>query len=227
MLSLWSWRTKSGISRIICATLYFVLFVLISVSLIFFTRESVCTTSKCKRAAIAATVVERIDFTVNPCDDFYRFACGKFLNKTKISDGQLNVDSFTEIKDKVHEQLKSLLNESYNANDPASFKIAKKLYQQCISKPFQKHGTELIHDIQAKFGLWPKTKQDSLNDASTSNWTYLIKEFRRFGFDTNSIIGLGVEVDLKNSSTYIIYVCFKYWNVHKIFLPISFTFITV
>ena len=44
--------------------------------------DQVCQTEGCKQQA--ANLLEQMDRTVDPCQDFYQFACGGFINKTGV-----------------------------------------------------------------------------------------------------------------------------------------------
>ena len=46
------------------------------------TTEEVCQTEACRQQT--ADLVEQMDRTVDPCQDFYQFACGGFINKTVV-----------------------------------------------------------------------------------------------------------------------------------------------
>ena len=46
------------------------------------TTEKVCQTEACKQQT--ANLLEQMDRTVDPCQDFYQFACGGFINKTVV-----------------------------------------------------------------------------------------------------------------------------------------------
>ncbi|CAL1541174.1 unnamed protein product, partial [Lymnaea stagnalis] len=50
------------------------------------TTRPVCTTKAC--VAISATIIEKIDWSANPCEDMYQFACGHHGSK-ETSDGLL------------------------------------------------------------------------------------------------------------------------------------------
>lgn len=53
---------------------------------------------------------DAIDKTVNPCDDFYRYACGAWIDRTKIpADRPRWVRSFSEIQKRNQEDLKKIL----------------------------------------------------------------------------------------------------------------------
>ena len=45
--------------------------------------DQVCQTEGCKQQA--ANLLEQMDRTVDPCQDFYQFACGGFINKTVVT----------------------------------------------------------------------------------------------------------------------------------------------
>lgn len=68
---------------------------------------SVCHTAGCVNAA--ADVLHSIDTSIDPCDDFYDFACGKFLNETPITDEKVSVDTFSVARDKMQSQLLQLI----------------------------------------------------------------------------------------------------------------------
>ena len=44
--------------------------------------DQVCQTEGCKQQA--ANLLEQMDRTVDPCQDFYQFACGGYINRTVV-----------------------------------------------------------------------------------------------------------------------------------------------
>ena len=62
------------------------------------------------RTEIAAAVVSSMDKTADPCDDFYRYACGGWLDNTKLPSDQARwVRSFSTITERNRELVKNLL----------------------------------------------------------------------------------------------------------------------
>lgn len=57
----------------------------------------------------ASDVLKFMDASVNPCDDFYNFACGKFLTDTTLSDEKVSVDTFSIARDTMQSQLLRLI----------------------------------------------------------------------------------------------------------------------
>ena len=64
-----------------------------------------CFTEGCVKAA--ADLMEKMDKTANPCEDFYQFACGGYMDKTVIPDDRTRTSMFSEVGDKLNEQVKN------------------------------------------------------------------------------------------------------------------------
>lgn len=76
---------------------------------------SVCHTAGCVSAA--ADVLRFIDASIDPCHDFYDFACGKFLSETTLTDEKVSVDTFSIARDKMQSQLLQLIDSPVDANE--------------------------------------------------------------------------------------------------------------
>lgn len=101
----------------------------------------VCLTSGCVHAA--SKMLEQLDQTVEPCDDFYEFSCGTYLADTMIPDDKVSVNVFSVISDKLQEQLKTIITAPIDDEEIEPFKMVKKLYLACMNKSKSKCGDYL------------------------------------------------------------------------------------
>lgn len=93
-------------------------------------RSNVCITKGCVKTS--AQILDLIDDAVDPCDNFYEFACGKFLRDTLIPDDKIAVMSFVHVQDKVQDQLRLMINEKSLANESNPFTLAKIFNTACM-----------------------------------------------------------------------------------------------
>ena len=66
-----------------------------------------CMTPGCVKAA--SQIIQNMDDSVNPCDDFYQFACGGFIKKTAIPEDRTRMSSFSVLSDELLSQVSFFL----------------------------------------------------------------------------------------------------------------------
>lgn len=168
--------------------------------------DDVCLTPGCIHAA--SNALDAMDATVEPCDDFYNFACGNFVKNTLIPDEKVSINTFSIIGDKLQEQLRTLISEEAHPGEAKPFTLAKDLFKACMNKSLiEERGVKPLITILEKLGGWPVIKGDRWDDRSSWTWIDAVKDFRKVGYSMDYIFDFSVGIDLKNSTTRTIDVC--------------------
>lgn len=163
-----------------------------------------CETPGCIEAA--TKVMSYIDESLDPCDNFYEFACGTYLRNTQVPEDKVTVDAFSNVRDLVQDQLRIILNEPPQPNDTKPFLLAKNFHSSCLNQEvIEERGIKPLADILEAFGGWPVLKGDLWSEGSF-DWVETIKKFRIMGFDTYIIFAFSAETDLKNSTSRVLVV---------------------
>lgn len=95
-------------------------------------NSDVCTTSACELES--ENILAKLDEAADPCEDFYLFACGNFINETVIPDDKSTVDVATILNDQLKGQLNEVLNSSISDDDEQPFVLCKKLFKACLNE---------------------------------------------------------------------------------------------
>ena len=74
-----------------------------------------------------------MDPNVAPCEDFYRFACGGYLNSTVIPNDETKVNVFDIYSDEVAQQLRMSYEAIPSANQTKHFRLLRNLYRSCMN----------------------------------------------------------------------------------------------
>ncbi|XP_025067701.1 membrane metallo-endopeptidase-like 1 isoform X3 [Alligator sinensis] len=92
---------------------------------------NVCTTPGCVTAA--ARIIQNMDPTTEPCNNFYQYACGGWLNRHVIPETSSRYSIFDILRDELEIILKGVL-ETPEQDDREAFRKAKTLYKSCMNE---------------------------------------------------------------------------------------------
>uniref|UniRef100_A0A4W3GW90 Membrane metalloendopeptidase like 1 n=1 Tax=Callorhinchus milii TaxID=7868 RepID=A0A4W3GW90_CALMI len=81
----------------------------------------------------AARIIQNMDSSAQPCEDFYRYACGGWLNRNIIPETSSRYSIFDILRDELEIILKGVL-ERPDEGDRDAVKKAKCLYKSCLNE---------------------------------------------------------------------------------------------
>lgn len=179
-------------------------FSLIGLSWNFINRSSnkICTTKECLLAA--ADLLTYMDHNVDPCKDFYSFACGRWQ---KSNPHIASVTTrLTEMTKNVHLRLKNLLESSDNSSEPKHWRKAKEFYRTCLDLDMREKRDKhlFIKDIK-KLGGWPVLQNNNWEE-DCFDWMETLEKMFKMGYNKNILLTVSSGADFKNTSRKIIYI---------------------
>ncbi|CAF4153174.1 unnamed protein product [Adineta steineri] len=164
-----------------------------------------CLTPYCIKAA--NYLVESIDETVDPCEDFYEFACGKWIKNAIISSESNEQSSLSQLAKHLGHTLADLLSSSSSNRIKESKAItnARRLYSSCIDEDtIEMEGIDVIMSmINKELGGWPVLQGSAWNE-STFDFDRLMLKLSQYNNYIFYTVNTGV--DETNSSIRSIHI---------------------
>ncbi|KAI5695289.1 hypothetical protein M8J75_014047 [Diaphorina citri] len=149
-------------------------------------KPNICYNQGCNHTS--SILLANMNLSVNPCDDFYRFTCGRFLETNHLADDQGELSEYSAIEDHVKVQLREILQAPIQDSDIRPFRIAKRLYSVCMNvSQREQQGLHQIKSLLKTLGGWPVLEGSSWNESAFS-WETTTYEFRRLGFPIYSLL---------------------------------------
>ncbi|XP_046832714.1 neprilysin-4-like isoform X4 [Vespa crabro] len=161
--------------------------------------------AKSIREAQARIMLEYMDKTANPCQDFYQYACGNWEKRNPIPKDKAAYDTFEMLRESLDIVLKELLEDKVPHNvrlntDDATVK-AKYHFQSCMNYEILEQRMEQpVLKLLEELGGWPILKSDW--DPDKFDWLLLVAQLRLY--NNNILISEWVGPDIKNSDQYVI-----------------------
>jgi len=150
--------------------------------------EEECSTEACKDAASRLRFY--MDTSVDPCENFYDFACGAFHEKTTIPEGTLAAGALIDMMLKSHETLYEVLGAEGTSDEPTAFKSVRNYYRTCKEN---KNNLEDLKSLLNKTGVFPVVLGDSWEEQNFK-WDEAVKQLAKEGIPINT--GTGILVPL-------------------------------
>ncbi|CAF1438868.1 unnamed protein product [Adineta ricciae] len=164
-------------------------------------KQDLCLTPYCIKAA--DYLIESIDESINPCEDFFHFVCGTWIKNTRIPDDAGAQNTFNLLRHELDYNVVDLLATppSNGTVEPEAVVNARRLYKSCTNETgIEADGVDaIISLVNSEFGGWP-ILLGSTWDGSTFNLTKILIVLRKY--NNNPIFRVGTSTDEKNSSTY-------------------------
>ncbi|CAF1071368.1 unnamed protein product [Adineta steineri] len=161
--------------------------------------SDLCLTPYCIKAA--NYLIESIDETIDPCENFYEFACGKYIKNAIISSESNKQSPTTQLRKKLEHTLADLLSSSPSniTKESKAITNARRLYSSCIDEDtIETEGIDVIMSmINKELGGWPVLQGSAWNESTFDFDRLMLKlsQYNNYIFYT-----VNADVDEKNSS---------------------------
>ncbi|XP_018496661.2 neprilysin-1 [Galendromus occidentalis] len=149
-----------------------------------------CLTAECIHAS--SSILEAMDESADPCEDFYQFACGRWGAHNPLNPDMSGLDTLALLKNEMRRVFKDLLEAPITDRDGRSAGQAKIFYKSCINETAaeikkEKPLLELLSSLKLKWpnvGEAPHANSTVSNDLENFDWHDTLIEFRRLKFET-------------------------------------------
>ncbi|KAM9775122.1 phosphate-regulating neutral endopeptidase PHEX [Syngnathus typhle] len=195
------------IALIVCACLCAILLLALIVVSQRSKQQQFCLTPECIEAAGA--ILSKMDKSVDPCEDFYMFSCGGWLENNPIPEDSSTYGIYPWLRQQVDLRLKELLEAPTEAGELEAVTKAKVLYRSCINESLLEEldAQPMLRTLQEPDFRWPVLGEGLGGDFrwSERDWNLLRTLARvRNRHSKSVLIRIFVSPDDKNSSKYII-----------------------
>ncbi|GBM83844.1 Membrane metallo-endopeptidase-like 1, partial [Araneus ventricosus] len=115
-----------------------------------------CLSKECILAA--SRMLDKMDPTVEPCDNFYQFACGNYLSRNTVPDDHYLKSTIQTMQDDMYVTLKKLVEQPVTPNDTEAILKVKRLYTSCMNTSSIEDGSvKVLLELLTDYGIgeWP------------------------------------------------------------------------
>ena len=154
--------------------------------------------SGCKQKTEPSIKTDYLDSSVNPGDDFFRYANGNWLKNNTIPEDRSTYESFDIVRKKKDEDIKTLIEEVAKDKEAEKGSVAQKIRDFYVTAmDTAQINADGIIPLQGELDLIENIK-------TTEDFQEVVARFHTFGLDP--LFEGGIEQDLMNSEIYKFYL---------------------
>ncbi|KAL5244166.1 hypothetical protein ACI65C_011576 [Semiaphis heraclei] len=155
-----------------------------------------CTTEDCLRSASA--LMESMNKSVDPCEDFYQFACGNFAKMHRIPKTAISNDRFAEVHSTMLLLIRDFLERGDSETECYAVSMSRRLYRSCMATDkMNTDGIKQLVQILDKIGL---PYMGLSYEIKTSSFSAILARLKK-QINLDYLFVTNVEADTKNRST--------------------------
>lgn len=95
-------------------------------------HPKICTSFICLKESVE--IYNNLNLSVDRCENFYEFVCGKFIHSNVMPDNEIYMTSLSIAQEQVTIRMKEVLLEDLQSNEPKAFKLVKTLTRMCMDE---------------------------------------------------------------------------------------------
>ena len=153
----------------------------------------------------AARVLENMDQTAEPCQDFYQYACGGWMDNTILSASEGRTSTFDAADDHLEVVLLNELSAAVVPGEAESIIKSKNFYKACMNMTtVELNGGVSVVETAKKVGGWPMggDAKPTWSISSIEDWAKTLNDFA-VEMTEQSILGVYVSVDESNVANHL------------------------
>ncbi|XP_072387563.1 endothelin-converting enzyme homolog isoform X2 [Diabrotica undecimpunctata] len=162
-----------------------------------------CLNKSCIR--IANSILEAMDTTLDPCDDFYEYACNGWVKANPIPDAKTTWGTFMKLEQQNQLVIKRVLEQPIDTLKSKAEQKAKMYYESCldVNETVEALGAKPMIALIEKLGGWNITNTGfDVNSWTLQNITQIIQNKYNIG----GLFSYAVGEDDKNSTRHVLQI---------------------
>lgn len=151
------------------------------------------------RTAKSKEILNHMNLSANPCEDFYEYACGNW-NKYHTPTGKSEEETQdTLLEKKINKDLHHLLDENATIEDSTAARKVKVFYKSCLEtrRNEEQHQIFLKEFIKGNGGFPAVPGSNWLEQHHSYNWQHIVAALR-YNYGLDILIGIDIDINYQN-----------------------------